>query len=177
MLLQTHPEGCAGWVIFRIWLHFLFLQTCFSEVWSTGCGRVVHAVLFGMIKCKGRTIQQMIIKELPFFPKSWKWKNQPKWKEIDIGGTHSPLPWIWEEGHIKIHYTLRKHNQQYFRIFRFQHQTNKNAASARAKSASSARFFASKYSDLSAFVQRIHGGNIWRSMNHTPQKIWCSWQR
>ncbi len=28
-------------------------------------------------------------------------ENHPKRKETDIGGTHFPLPWLWEEGYIE----------------------------------------------------------------------------
>ena len=26
-------------------------------------------------------------------------ESYPKWKETNIGGTHFPLPWLWEEGY------------------------------------------------------------------------------
>ncbi len=29
-------------------------------------------------------------------------ENYPKWKETNIGGTHFPLPWLWEEGYTKV---------------------------------------------------------------------------
>ena len=40
-----------------------------------------------------------IVASYPFSHNHGSVENYPKWKETNIGGTHSPLPWLWEEGY------------------------------------------------------------------------------